>query len=160
MKTIGDDYRRIGYDVEIVHSAVFVEEITRDLARRRRRDESVTFHDPCYLGRYARPGRRAARAARRDLAPTISEPVRNRENPHTAAEPAAACCLPTRKKSRARRISDVRFQQLQETGADTVVTACPFCSIMLQGAQTSAPAPSVAVRRPQMTYVSGQLTKP
>ena len=31
MKTIGDDYRRFGYEVEIVHSAVFVEELTRDL---------------------------------------------------------------------------------------------------------------------------------
>ena len=37
-------------------------------ARRRRRQAgaprgTVTFHDPCYLGRYAREGRRAARAA-------------------------------------------------------------------------------------------------
>ena len=31
VKTIGDDYRKFGYEVEIVHSAVFVEELTRDL---------------------------------------------------------------------------------------------------------------------------------
>ena len=31
VKTIGDDYRRLGYEVDIVHSAVFVEEITRGL---------------------------------------------------------------------------------------------------------------------------------
>src|SRR5207249_6388704 len=29
VKTIGDDYRRFGYEVEIVHSAVFVEQLTR-----------------------------------------------------------------------------------------------------------------------------------
>src|SRR5262249_12303688 len=39
-----------------------------------------------------------------------------------------------------RRISDVRFKQLQATGAATVVTACPFCSIMLKGAKPSARA--------------------
>jgi heterodisulfide reductase subunit C len=30
VKTIGDDYRRFGYDVEIVHSSVFVAELLRD----------------------------------------------------------------------------------------------------------------------------------
>jgi len=31
VKTIGDDYRRFGYDVEIVHSSVFVAELMRDV---------------------------------------------------------------------------------------------------------------------------------
>ena len=30
VKTIGNDYRKFGYKVEIVHSAVFVEELTRE----------------------------------------------------------------------------------------------------------------------------------
>ena len=41
VKTIGDDYRRFGYEVEIVHSSVFVAELMRDTpsfrARQRRR---------------------------------------------------------------------------------------------------------------------------
>ncbi|MCX6551568.1 MAG: (Fe-S)-binding protein, partial [Acidobacteria bacterium] len=35
------------------------------------------------------------------------------------------------------RISQQRLDQLQATGARTVVTACPFCAIMLKGAQDS-----------------------
>ena len=31
VKTIGDDYRRFGYEVEIVHSSVFVAELMRDM---------------------------------------------------------------------------------------------------------------------------------
>jgi Fe-S oxidoreductase len=58
------------------------------------------------------------------------------------------------------RISDVRFKQLQDTGAGTVVTACPFCTIMLKGAQTSAPAGSEAVQFVDlMTFVNGRLAK-
>ena len=53
------------------------------------------------------------------------------------------------------RISDVRFKQLQATGAHTVVTACPFCSIMLKGAQASAGADTQFVDL--MTYVNGKL---
>ena len=57
----------------------------------------------------------------------------------------------------------MRFGQLQATGAETVVTACPFCSIMLKGAQSSAPVP--ADGRPPvqfvdlMTFVNGRLVK-
>src|SRR5262245_62076586 len=62
VKTIGNDYRKFGYDVEIVHSSVFVEELTRSATRSARTEPvdgqpaaaaTVTFHDPCYLGRYA-----------------------------------------------------------------------------------------------------------
>ena len=83
VKTIGDDYRRLGYEVEIVHSAVFVEEIDagpRSAPQGRR--EAVTYHDPCYLGPLWRPRRRAARAADADSAADVKEPVRNRENPY------------------------------------------------------------------------------
>ena len=39
VKTIGDDYRQFGYEVEIVHSSVFVEELHAQTVRRRRQRE-------------------------------------------------------------------------------------------------------------------------
>jgi Fe-S oxidoreductase len=51
----------------------------------------------------------------------------------------------------------VRFAQLRATGAETVVTACPFCSIMLKGAQASAQADVQFVDL--MVYVNGKLQK-
>ena len=55
------------------------------------------------------------------------------------------------------RISDVRFKQLRDTGAGTIVTACPFCSIMLKGAQSSADGDVQFVDL--MTYVNGRLER-
>jgi Fe-S oxidoreductase len=52
VKTIGHDYRMLGYEVDIVHSATVIEELTRGVRLDGGRT-TVTYHDPCYLGRYA-----------------------------------------------------------------------------------------------------------
>ena len=67
----------------------------------------------------------------------IKEPVRNRDNPYCCGA-GGGLLFADKEEEPGTRISDVRFKQLQDTGANTVVTACPFCSIMLKGAQASA----------------------
>jgi len=139
VKTIGSDYRRFGYDVEIVHSAVFVEQLTRGVGARAGAERpSVTFHDPCYLGRYA--GRtEEPRALLGRFGAEIAEPERNRDNPYCCGA-GGGLLFADKEEQPGSRISDVRFRQLSATGASTVVTACPFCTIMLKGAQTTATA--------------------
>jgi Fe-S oxidoreductase len=163
VKTIGDDYRRLGYDVEIVHSAVFVEELTRDLrldSTAAGAEGAVTYHDPCYLARYG--GRvDEPRALLTRFGATVAEPVRNRDNPYCCGA-GGGLLFADKEEEPGSRISDVRFKQLQDTGATTVVTACPFCSIMLKGAQSSAPATSGSDEMQfvdLMTFVNGRLTK-
>jgi Fe-S oxidoreductase len=141
VKTIGEDYRRFGYEVEVVHSSVFVAELLRDDAPSARGGDAVTFHDPCYLGRYAgkvdEPRELLAK-----FGSEIREPERNRDNPYCCGA-GGGLLFADKEEEPGSRISDVRFKQLTATGANTVVTACPFCSIMLKGAQTSAPANNV-----------------
>jgi Fe-S oxidoreductase len=158
VKTIGNDYRKFGYEVEIVHSSVFVEELTRDLrsATASAERDNVTFHDPCYLGRYA--GKvDEPRALLTRFGADIREPERNRENPYCCGA-GGGLLFADKEEEPGTRISDVRFKQLQATGANTVVTACPFCSIMLKGAQASAGAGGDATQFVDlMTYVNGKL---
>jgi Fe-S oxidoreductase len=165
VKTIGDDYRRFGYEVEIVHSAVFVERL---LADRRAEEtasakpaadvERVTFHDPCYLGRYAGHVDEP-RALLSRFGGEIHEPERNRHNPYCCGA-GGGLLFADKEEEPGSRISDVRFKQLKATGANTVVTACPFCSIMLKGAHASAGAEGGDLQFVDlMTYVNGRLTK-
>jgi Fe-S oxidoreductase len=161
VKTIGDDYKKFGYEVEIVHSSVYIEELTRTalssaqaLAERSgdARDK-VTFHDPCYLGRYA--GKvDEPRALLERFGADISEVERNRDNPYCCGA-GGGLLFNDKEEEPGTRISDVRFKQLQATGANTVVTACPFCSIMLKGAGASAQSDTQFVDL--MTYVNGKL---
>jgi Fe-S oxidoreductase len=154
VKTIGDDYKKFGYEVEIVHSSVYVEELLRSTEASAER-EVVTFHDPCYLGRYA--GKvDEPRALLTRFGADIREPERNRENPFCCGA-GGGLLFADKEEEPGSRISDVRFKQLQATGANTVVTACPFCSIMLKGAQASAQADTQFVDL--MTFVNGKLTK-
>ncbi|MCU1383656.1 MAG: succinate dehydrogenase/fumarate reductase iron-sulfur subunit [Acidobacteria bacterium] len=153
VKTIGDDYKKFGYEVEIVHSSVYIEELTREkLAADVSRDK-VTFHDPCYLGRYA--GKvDEPRALLERFGGDISEVERNRDNPYCCGA-GGGLLFSDKEEEQGTRISDVRFKQLQATGANTVITACPFCSIMLKGAGASAQSDTQFVDL--MTYVNGKL---
>lgn len=156
LKTLGDDYRRFGYDAEVVHSSVLVASLMRDVQRGdgpRTSITAVTFHDPCYLGRYAghvdEPRELLVR-----FGADIKEPVRTRDNPFCCGA-GGGLLFADKEEEPGSRISDVRLKQLQDTGASTVVTACPFCSIMLKGAQASAQADTQFVDL--MTFVSSRL---
>jgi Fe-S oxidoreductase len=153
LKTLGEDYRRFGYDAEVVHSSVLVASLMRDVRPGDGSRSSVTFHDPCYLGRYAghvdEPRELLVR-----FGADIKEPVRNRDNPFCCGA-GGGLLFADKEEEPGSRISDVRFKQLQDTGASTVVTACPFCSIMLKGAQASAQADTQFVDL--MTFVKDRL---
>ena len=164
-KTLGQDYRRLGYQVDVVQAAAYVEELTRGLGSRHggagaaagpaALPETVVFHDPCYLGRYAGCADEP-RALLERFGATLAEPVRNRDNPYCCGAGGGLLFADTEEEP-GTRTSDVRFNQLRDTGAGTVVTACPFCSIMLKGAQASAGAETQFIDL--MTFVNGKLRK-
>ena len=149
LKTIGDDYREFGLHAEVAHAAVFVADLTRGVRLEAAGD--VAYHDPCYLARYAGQTARPRELLQR-LGATLKEPVL-----HGAR---GFCCgagggLLFEEHEGGKRISQDRLEQLLATGAPTIITACPFCAIMLKGAQASvnSEAPIVDV----MTYVHERL---
>lgn len=154
LKTIGHDYQAFGFEATVVHSSVLVEKLTRSDRGAAADSESVTFHDPCYLGRYAGE-HEAPRALLERFGGDVSEPVRNRDNPF--------CCgagggLLFEEHESGTRISQTRFDQLQATGASTIVMGCPFCAVMLKGAKASTPGADVQMVD-LMTWTEGRLRK-
>ena len=122
-----------------------------DAGARRRRSPSTTRATSD-----ATPARSTSRArCSTRFGADISEPERNRDNPYCCGA-GGGLLFADKEEEPGSRISDVRFKQLQATGANTVVTACPFCSIMLKGAQ--APARRRDTQFVDlMTYVNGKL---
>ncbi len=144
--SLKNEYPQAGGRYELVHHSEFLESLVAagKLKPRHGAIESVTFHDPCYLGRYndvydaprslldAVPGARRA------------EPELSRRN--------ALCCgggggFSFMEERQGTRMNQNRSRQLLATGADTIAVGCPFCMVMFEdGVKTVAPDRAVAVR--------------
>jgi len=91
--------------------------------------ETVTYHDPCYLGRYGREVD-APRAVLKGIGIKVVEMDRSRER--------GRCCgggggAPFTDIPGSTRIPDIRIGDAKATGAGIVAVACPNCTAMLEG---------------------------
>jgi len=95
----------------------------------------VTFHDPCYLGRYNNIYK-----APRNVIQSIPG-VSLVEMSHWG--PDSLCCgggggRMWQELDGEQKLSEVRIREAADSGADVVVTACPYCLIMLEDAVKTA----------------------
>src|SRR5262249_34721961 len=120
VKTIGDDYRGFGYEVEVEHSAVFVARLVAHGPPVSADSDAGALHDPCYLGRYGGHVDEP-RALLSRFGGGIREPERNRRNPYCCGA-GGGLLFADKEEQPGSRISDVRYKQLRDTGANTVVT--------------------------------------
>jgi Fe-S oxidoreductase len=92
---------------------------------------SVTFHDPCYLGRqngvYDDP-----RHSLKLTGMAITEMPRSRANSFCCG--AGGAQMWKEEEDGEMRVSSARVKEASETGADTLVVGCPFCMLMLDDA--------------------------
>ncbi len=129
---LANEYRQFGGNYNVVHHTQFLHEMLWSGALRpvRGRKGRLVYHDPCYLGRYQRifdAPREALRAVSSGHVVEIGKDYRER----------SLCCggggghywmdLNVGKE----RINNLRVDQAQAAGADTIVTACPYCHQML-----------------------------
>mgnify|MGYP003694738681 CR=1 FL=1 len=96
----------------------------------------VTYHDPCYLGRY-NGEIESPRAILDALGVEYVEMERYGFR--------SSCCgggggAPLADVPGKRRIPDIRMDHARATGAATVAVACPNCAVMLEGVVGQRPA--------------------
>jgi Fe-S oxidoreductase len=157
LKTLGHDYQMMGFEAEVVHASTLVDRLTRgdvvaDAGSSSGEAALVVFHDPCYLGRYAGETE-APRALLERAGARVTEAEQHGRETFCCG--AGGGLLFEDREEQGTRISQERFDQLAATGARTIVMGCPFCSIMLRGAQASSNTDVELVDL--MTYVDGRL---
>jgi Fe-S oxidoreductase len=140
LHTLRNEYPPFGAVLTVVHHTAFLLDLIDSgrLSVVKPVAERLTYHDPCYLGRY-----NGEIEAPRALLDAIG--VSRVEMERSGLR--SSCCgggggAPLADVPGKRRIPDVRMDHARATGAETVAVACPTCAQMLEG--VVGPRPQVA----------------
>jgi len=134
MNCLKNEYGDFGGQYEVVHGSQLVSELIRAGRVKMGTEipESITFHDPCYLGRY-----NGAYDAPRDILRAIPG-LRLTEMPRSREK--GLCCgagggRMWMEEKLGTRINQERMREIADTGASSVGVSCPFCMVMIGNAK-------------------------
>ena len=134
--TFKNEYPQFGASFQTVHHTQFISDLIQSgwLKLGKGAEQIVTFHDPCYLGRY-NSVYDPPRSLLSSLGPvTIREMHRHREDSFCCGAGGANFWYKVEQK---KRINQIRFEEARETKSNILATACPFCTSMFEDASVS-----------------------
>jgi Fe-S oxidoreductase/nitrate reductase gamma subunit len=146
--SLKNEYPQYGFNAEVIHHTQFIKELIDSgrlkVDRTQLSNETITYHDSCYLGRY-NSEYEAPRATLENVPGlTVLEPAR--------AKDRGLCCgagggRMFMEEHVGDRVNIVRTNELLETGATTIAVNCPFCTTMItDGVKAADKIDSVVIK--------------
>jgi Fe-S oxidoreductase len=130
--TLKNEYPELGGNYEVLHYTTFLEELIDQgklkLDKSLLNDKRITYHDPCYLGR-ANSIYDAPRNVLGKLGGNFSELRRNKSKALCCGAGGAQMFKEAEKGNK--EVYAERTDEVIESNAEIVATACPFCMVML-----------------------------
>lgn len=130
LNMLKNEYPQFGGYFEVIHHTEFFSN-NEDIFKKKITPlpQRVTFHDPCYLGRY----QKIYDAPRKAISKTPGTKIVEMENTRTKS----LCCgggggHAFIDMKAGKKIGDLRVEQAMNKNVDTIITACPFCMTMLE----------------------------
>jgi Fe-S oxidoreductase len=134
LHTIKNEYPAFGGNYTVVHHTHLINELVGagKISLEVSPDQyTVTFHDPCYLGRH-NGILEAPRDALQSAGVTTIEMPRNERKSFCCG--AGGAQMWKEEEPGTMRVNEARFKEAKETGANTLAVGCPFCMTMLSDA--------------------------
>ncbi len=130
--TIKHEYPRFGGDFKVVHYTELISDLIRQgrLKLTNELNSRLTYHDPCYLGRYNGVYLEPRGILKAIPKTRLEEMERSRDS--------GFCCggggglMWVEEQPGTTKINQMRLEDALKTGAETVVTACPYCLQMFE----------------------------
>lgn len=131
--TIKNEYPELGFGTEggpqvIHHSQLLKQLVAEQKIPLGEGAESITFHDPCYLGRYNDEFEAPRQPLKAIRGLKIVEMERSRENGFCCGAGGGHFWMDLKQGE---RVNVMRVNQAAETAATTIATGCPFCHQMM-----------------------------
>ncbi|HEX9144861.1 MAG TPA: heterodisulfide reductase-related iron-sulfur binding cluster, partial [Candidatus Binatia bacterium] len=129
--TLKNEYRQFGANFEVFHHTEILVQLINEgrLKPLDGLDQRVTYHDPCYLGRYNDTYKEPREVLAAIPNARLIEMAQSREK--------SFCCgagggLMWIEEPSDKRVNSKRVEHAVETGANILAVACPFCMTMLE----------------------------
>jgi Fe-S oxidoreductase len=131
--TIKNEYPQFEGEFEVIHHSQLIDELIKEGKVRVNKvaEKKMAYHDSCYLGRY-----NDIYEQPRDVVKHVSQssPVEMERS-----RASGFCCGGGggrfwMEEKVGKRISEMRVEQVMETGADVLASACPYCLQMFEDA--------------------------
>ena len=135
LNSLKREYPQLGGNYEVVHHSELLADLVKAgrLTPVNKIDQTVTYHDPCYLGRHNKiytPPRELVAAS----AEKVVEMERSGDKSFCCGAGGARMWMEERIGS---RVNQNRGDEAIATGAKRIAVGCPFCSVMLNDAVTT-----------------------
>ncbi|KRE94349.1 Fe-S cluster protein [Nocardioides sp. Soil774] len=137
--TLKNEYKDFGIELEVVHHTQLLNRLVREGKLTPVKDgagaakRSITYHDPCYLGRHNEvysPPRELLQVL---PGAEVIEMERNSERSFCCGAGGARMWM---EENIGERINMNRTKEAVGTGADQIAVGCPFCRVMLSDGLT------------------------
>lgn len=130
--TLKNEYPQVGGDFEVYHQAEFISRLIAEgrISLNKHLDGTVTYHDPCYLGRVNRIFDQPRGTIERMTTGRFVEMSRNHDRSFCCGGGGGRIWMEEHHK----RINHLRIDEAIAIEATTLVTACPYCLIMMEDA--------------------------
>tara|TARA_B100000519_G_scaffold202146_1_gene219618 strand:+ start:25 stop:1371 length:1347 start_codon:yes stop_codon:yes gene_type:complete len=129
--TLKNEYPQYGGNWEVIHHTQFLEELVEsgalDLSEAKL-DERIVYHDSCYLGRHNDVYMSPRNVIGNLSGVEIVEAPRNGTKGMCCGAGGARMWM---EETIGTKVNDERSEELINTGASRIATACPFCYVMI-----------------------------
>jgi len=132
LHTLKNEYPQVGGNFEVYHQSEFIWKLVNEgkLSLNPSIEGNITFHDPCYLGRVNRVFDEPRNLVDKVRKGTYLEMGRNHDRSFCCGGGGGRIWMEEHHK----RINHARIDEAIAVSANTVVTACPYCLIMMEDA--------------------------
>ncbi len=124
-------YHQYSYELDVEHYSTVIDELLREakLNLKIEGKPTVTYHDPCFLGRWNEIYDAPRRIIESIEGVTLTEMSRSHEKSFCCGGGGGHMFFEIEEGE---RISKLRMDECLETDAETLVVACPYCNTMLK----------------------------